>query len=164
MEKYSIPTARYNEFEGPGELKRFIENEKDYPLVIKLDGLAAGKGVCIPENRKEALEFIDENVTEKTKVFVEDYLAGQEASILGISDGTSVKCLVAAQDHKRIFDGDRGPNTGGMGAYAPAPLVSEKLRLRIQNEIMQPTIDGMRKEGIPFKGVLCRPYDKTAKL
>jgi phosphoribosylamine--glycine ligase len=154
MEKYGIPTAGHHDFTGPEELLRFVKEQSDFPLVIKLDGLAGGKGVAIPANRQEALDFINTSVRPDTKVFVEEYLEGEEASILGISDGKNIRCLVTAQDHKRVFDGDRGPNTGGMGAYAPAPVVNDELLRRIQSEVMQPTIDGMKKEGIPFKGVL----------
>ncbi|MCL2026557.1 MAG: phosphoribosylamine--glycine ligase [Leptospirales bacterium] len=154
MKKYSIPTAESREFNGKTEIMEFIEKENEYPLVIKLDALASGKGVIIAASRSEAVDFINSNVTENTRVLTETYLEGEEASILGISDGTHIKCLIAAQDHKRVFDGDTGPNTGGMGAYAPAPVVTPALRERIQKEIMQPVIDGMIMEGAPFKGVL----------
>jgi phosphoribosylamine--glycine ligase len=153
MQKYSVPTAESYEFRGKDEILKFIERDK-YPIVIKLDGLAAGKGVAIPANRAEAVDFINENVTDDTRVFAEEYLEGEEASVLGISDGTHIKCLIAAQDHKRVFDGDAGPNTGGMGAYAPAPVVTPALMERVQREVMQPVIDGMKQEGSPFKGVL----------
>ena len=154
MNKYSVPTAEYHEFLGKQELLTFINETKTFPLVIKLDGLAAGKGVGIPENKQEAIDFIEANVSDNTKVFIEEYLDGEEASVLGISDGEHIKCFAAAQDHKRVFDGDKGPNTGGMGAYAPAPIVTEALMERINKEVMQPVIDGMKQEGIPFKGVL----------
>ncbi|MCL1911431.1 MAG: phosphoribosylamine--glycine ligase [Leptospirales bacterium] len=154
MKKYSIPTAESREFNGKAEIMEFIEKENIYPLVIKLDALAAGKGVAIPTNRFEALDFINSNVKENTRVFTETYLEGEEASVLGISDGVRIKCLIAAQDHKRVFEGDIGPNTGGMGAYAPAPVVTPALMERIQKEIMQPVIDGMNAESVPFKGVL----------
>jgi phosphoribosylamine--glycine ligase len=154
MEKYGIPTAGHHDFTGPEELRRFVNEQSDFPLVIKLDGLAGGKGVAIPTNRQEALDFINASVAPGAKVFVEDYLDGEEASILGISDGSNIKCLVAAQDHKRVLDGDQGPNTGGMGAYAPAPVVNDELLGRIRSVVMQPTIDGMKNEGIPFRGVL----------
>ena len=154
MRKYSVPTAESHEFNGKAEIIEFIEKENKYPLVIKLDALASGKGVAIPASKSEAFDFINSNVKENTKVFTETYLEGEEASILGISDGTHIKCLIAAQDHKRVFDGDNGPNTGGMGAYAPAPVVTPILMERIQKEIMQPVIDGMNLEGTPFKGVL----------
>ncbi|MCL2025294.1 MAG: phosphoribosylamine--glycine ligase [Leptospirales bacterium] len=154
MEKYSIPTAKSREFNGKTEIIEFIEKENEYPLVIKLDALASGKGVIIAANKSEAFEFINSNVKENTRVLTETYLEGEEASILGISDGAHIKCLIAAQDHKRVFDGDTGPNTGGMGAYAPTPVVTPALMERIQKEVMQPVIDGMVTEGAPFKGVL----------
>lgn len=154
MEKYKIPTAGHRDFTGKKDLLSYIEEIKDYPVVIKLDGLAAGKGVGIPENKQEALDFINENVKEYTHVFIEDFIEGEEASVLGISDGETILPLVAAQDHKRIYDGDKGPNTGGMGAYAPAPVMDDNKLKRVCDEVLKPAIDGMRKEGIPFRGVL----------
>ncbi len=154
MEKYNVPTCRHWDFNTQKELVEHINGITRYPVVIKLDGLAAGKGVGIPENREEAMEFIRRMVDNDSKVFVEEYLSGEEASILGISDGETIKSMVSAQDHKRIYDGDKGPNTGGMGAYAPAPVMTEERLKRVHETIMQPTIDGMRKEGIPFKGIL----------
>ena len=154
MEKYNIPTAKHWDFTNKDELLNHVETIKNYPIVIKLDGLAAGKGVGIPENKTEAIKFINENVQQNSKVFVEEFLKGEEASVFGISDGKNVLTFIAAQDHKRIFDGDKGPNTGGMGAYAPAPVVTEKMLDRITNEVLQPTIDGMAKEGVPYKGIL----------
>ncbi len=154
METYEVPTAGHWDFIGRETITEFIEKNEKYPMVIKLDGLAAGKGVGIPESREEALAFIDENVKDDSRVFVEEFLKGEEASIFGISDGVTVLPMIAAQDHKRIFDGDKGPNTGGMGAYAPAPVVTpEKLQF-VKEKVLQPVIDGMRKEGIPFKGIL----------
>ena len=106
------------------------------------------------QNRDEAIAFIDENVKSDSRVFVEEFLDGEEASVLGISDGLTVLPLVAAQDHKRVFDGDKGPNTGGMGAYAPAPVVTPERLEFIRKNVLQPVIDGMRSEGTPFKGIL----------
>jgi len=154
MESYDVPTAGHWDFTGKNSLIEFVEKQDKYPLVIKLDGLAAGKGVGIPQNKQEAMDFIEENVKPGSRVFVEEYLEGEEASVLSISDGVTVKPLVAAQDHKRVFDGDRGPNTGGMGAYAPAPVVTPERMKFIQERVLQPVIDGMRKEGIPFRGIL----------
>jgi phosphoribosylamine---glycine ligase len=154
MNKYKIPTAGHNEFNNKNELIKYIKSIKEFPIVIKLDGLAAGKGVGIPESANEALEFININVKDDLKVFTEDFIEGEEASILGISDGNTIIPLVSAQDHKRIYDGDKGPNTGGMGAYAAAPLIDERLLKRIREEVLIPTIQGMKKEGILFKGVL----------
>ena len=154
METYKVPTAGHWDFTGKKSITEFIKKADKFPLVIKLDGLAAGKGVAIPENIDEALEFINKNVKDDSRVFVEEFLHGEEASVLGISDGINVIPLIAAQDHKRIFDGDKGPNTGGMGAYAPAPVVTPEKMEHIKNNVLQPVIDGMRKEGIPFKGIL----------
>ncbi len=154
MEKYNVPTCRHWDFTGKKELIEHINGVTDFPLVIKLDGLAAGKGVGIPENRDEAMDFINRMVEDDSKSFVEEYLSGEEASILGISDGETIKSMVSAQDHKRIYDGDRGPNTGGMGAYAPAPVMTPERLKKVHETILRPTIEGMKKEGIPFKGVL----------
>ena len=154
METYNIPTAGHWDFKGTSGITEFVQKQKNFPLVIKLDGLAAGKGVIVAHNREEALTFINENVQPDSRVFAEEFLDGEEASVLGISDGVTVLPLVAAQDHKRIFDGDKGPNTGGMGAYAPAPVVTRERLEFIRKNVLQPAIDGMRKEGTPFKGIL----------
>lgn len=154
MKKYGVPTAGHLEFSGKHGLIAHIERADRYPMVIKLDGLAAGKGVGIPRNREEALAFVDENVGESAMVFVEEYIDGEEASVLGICDGENVLCFTAAQDHKRIFDGDRGPNTGGMGAYAPAPVMTPERLMRVHREVLVPTVRGMKAEGSPFKGIL----------
>ncbi len=154
MDKYGIPTARHREFTSKNSLIDYIHHEDRYPLVIKLDGLAAGKGVGIPENRNEALDFINATVSEGTRVFVEDFVNGEEASVLCVSDGKNIVPFVAAQDHKRIFDGDKGPNTGGMGAYAPAPVMTPERLAFVGDTILQQTVDAMSKEGIPFKGIL----------
>jgi phosphoribosylamine---glycine ligase len=154
MEKSGVPTARHFDFVGKQALIEFFDTNETYPIVIKLDGLAAGKGVGIPASREEALAFLEDTVGADTPVYIEDYLTGEEASILGVSDGKSVYPLVVAQDHKRIFDGDKGPNTGGMGAYAPAPVATDEIIERTRTEVLQPVIDTMRKNGIPFKGIL----------
>ncbi len=154
MEKYRVPTAHHLDFSGRLPLLEYVNNQADFPLVIKLDGLAAGKGVGIPETRKEAVDFINSTVADDAGVFVEDFITGEEASVLCISDGTNIVPFVAAQDHKRIYDGDRGPNTGGMGAYAPAPVITAEKLAQVCDSILKPTIDGMRNEGIPFRGIL----------
>ncbi|NLV67101.1 MAG: phosphoribosylamine--glycine ligase [Spirochaetes bacterium] len=154
METYSVPTAGHWDFSGSDEIKNFINEQGTFPLVIKLDGLAAGKGVIVAQSRAEALEFVEEHVKSDSRVFAEEFLDGEEASVLGISDGHTILPLVAAQDHKRVFDGDKGPNTGGMGAYAPAPVVTPERLEFIRKKVLQPVIDGMRSEGIPFKGIL----------
>jgi phosphoribosylamine--glycine ligase len=154
MEKYNIPTANHYDFTGKESILKYIESVKNYPIVIKLDGLAAGKGVAIPESKAEAVDFINQNVIEDMKIFVEDYIDGEEASILGISDGKDILPFITAQDHKRIFEGDKGPNTGGMGAYAPTKIVTDEMLNQIKKTVLQPTIDGMKNEGIIFKGIL----------
>ncbi len=154
MRAYGVPTGDYREFVSRQELLRFIDSASTFPMVIKLDGLAAGKGVGIPENRGEARAFVETMVRDGMKVFVEEFLEGEEASVLGICDGRTVLPLVAAQDHKRAFDGDRGPNTGGMGAYAPAPVMTVERLERVRREVLVPTVEGMSKEGTPFKGIL----------
>lgn len=154
MEKYGIPTARHDDFTGRDAILKHIETIQDFPVVIKLDGLAAGKGVCVAANRDEAREFILSNTAENSTVFIEEFIDGEEASVLGISDGHHVLPFIAAQDHKRAFDGDSGPNTGGMGAYAPAPVMDEAKLRRVHSEVLVPTIAGLKKEGITFKGIL----------
>lgn len=154
MRACGVPTGDYREFDSRDELLRHIDSTSTFPMVIKLDGLAAGKGVGIPENRKEARAFVDSMVADGMRVLVEEYLDGEEASVLGICDGRNVVTLVAAQDHKRAYDGDRGPNTGGMGAYAPAPVMTAERLERVRREVLAPTIEGMSKEGTPFKGIL----------
>lgn len=154
MDKCGVATAMHEEFTGSKALLEYIDTIESYPIVIKLDGLAAGKGVGIPESRKDAVTFIEQNVKDDSRVFVEEYLRGEEASVLCISDGETIAPFVAAQDHKRIFNGDEGPNTGGMGAYAPAPVMNEERFGRVCTEVLQPVVDGMKREGTPFKGIL----------
>lgn len=154
MKKYGVPTADHSVFKGAKELTAYIKAQKEFPVVIKLSGLAAGKGVVVAESINEALAFVEENVTENSEVFVEDFIQGEEVSVLGVSDGENIVPLIGAQDHKRIFDQDKGPNTGGMGAYAPAPVLTpEKLDL-VLNNVLRPTVAGMKKEGVLFKGIL----------
>jgi len=154
MNKYGVPTGGYREFTGRDRLIEYIHQNRSYPIVVKLDGLAAGKGGGVCGNREEALQFVGSMVNESSRVFVEEYIEGEEASVLGICDGDTVIPLIAAQDHKRAYDGDKGPNTGGMGAYAPAPVMDERRMKRVHEEILKPTVEGMRREGHPFKGIL----------
>ena len=157
--KYNIPTADFRVFEDYNEAKDFVE-KKGAPIVIKADGLAAGKGVTVAQNIDEAICALDDILKNRIfkgasdKVVIEDCLVGEEASFLVFSDGNNILPMIAAQDHKPIFDGDKGPNTGGMGAYARAPIVDEKMRDYITKNIMQKTIDSLKKEGIVYKGVL----------
>ncbi|MBM2815160.1 MAG: phosphoribosylamine/glycine ligase [Ignavibacteria bacterium] len=160
MQCYSIPTAKYNSFEATQ-----VKDAHDYveqtgsPIVIKADGLAAGKGVIVALNLEEAHLAINEifgGMFGKSgeRIVIEEFLEGEEASILAITDGKDFITLASAQDHKRIFDGDEGKNTGGMGAYSPAPIVTQQLLARIEKEIIAPTIQGMSMDGMPFVGCL----------
>lgn len=159
MHRRSIPTAVFKIFENADEAKAFIQKAQ-LPLVVKADGLASGKGVFVCDTEEQAIAAIDQIMVEKifkeagNKVIVEECLVGEEASILAISDGENYCLLSSAQDHKRIFDDDKGPNTGGMGAYSPTPVVSDDTIRKIEARIIEPTIRGMKKEGFPFKGVL----------
>lgn len=159
MAKYNVPTANFEIFEDKEAALRYIR-KKGAPCVIKADGLAQGKGVVVAKAIKEAEEAV-ELIMEKrvfgeagNKVIVEDCLEGQEASILVFTDSKEVIPLATSQDHKRIFEGDRGPNTGGMGAYSPAPVVTKGLFKEILDKIILRTIDGLAREGINYKGVL----------
>ena len=159
MQKYEIPTAVYRVFKNPKNAKDYVK-EHSLPLVVKADGLAAGKGVIICKTNEDALDAI-RLIMEKRefgragdRVIVEDFLKGQEVSFLAITDGKTVIPLPPCQDHKAVFDGDKGPNTGGMGAYSPTPVITQKLKEEIMARIMIPTIKAMEKEGRPYKGVL----------
>lgn len=159
MAKHNIPTAQFANFTSYEDAKKHIESV-DYKMVLKADGIAAGKGVLIPETKQEALAGLAEIMVQKNfgdagnEVVIEEYLEGDELSILTISDGYSFFNLPAAQDHKRIGDGDKGLNTGGMGAYAPAPIATPAVLEKINATIIKPTIDGMRRDGFPMCGVL----------
>jgi len=159
MAKYNVPTADFKVFDNAGEAKRYIETI-GAPCVIKADGLAQGKGVVVAKTVDEAKLAIEEIMLKKVfgeagnKVIVEECLQGQEASILVITDSKEVIALASAQDHKRIFDEDLGPNTGGMGAYSPAAIVTKELFKEIMNKIVYRSIDGLVKEGIDYRGVL----------
>ena len=160
MKKYGIPTAGYERFtqEQSHEAHEYV-SQRLLPIVIKADGLAAGKGVIIAETHHEAHEAIDEIFSglfadAGSSIVIEDFLKGEEASVFAITDGTNAVLLAPAQDHKRAKDGDLGKNTGGMGAYAPAPLVTEAVMQRVQDEIVEPMLKAMRDEGYPFVGCL----------
>jgi phosphoribosylamine--glycine ligase len=160
FKKYNIPTADFGEFDESAAAIKYIKANKKYPLVVKADGLAAGKGVIIAKNELEAVAAVADIMSRKIfgaagdRVVIEEFLEGEEASILAITDGETILTLPAAQDHKRIFDGDMGPNTGGMGAYAPAPAVTGAVLKVITDTILYPTIKALRSEGIIYKGVL----------
>jgi len=156
--RYNIPTAAYGVFTDLKKAKTYLKTMKP-PYVLKADGLAAGKGVVLPETRKAAEKELEEFFSGKfgkasNKVVIEEFMTGQEASFFAISDGKTAIPLIAAQDHKRAFDGDKGPNTGGMGAYSPAPVFDQKALETVMEKIIQPTVYGMAKDGHPFVGVL----------
>ncbi len=159
LAKYNIPTARYIETDSIEDAFKFTET-LSAPIVVKADGLCGGKGVIIAENHEEAKVAISEMLSGKSfgdaglKVIVEEFLDGYELSMFAVCDGNDYILLPAAQDHKRLLDGDKGPNTGGMGAYAPTPLVDEVLYQKVRDRVIRPTLDGMKKEGAPFEGVL----------
>ena len=162
MQDQKIPTAQYVQFdrENFDKARHYLKNESNYPVVLKADGLAGGKGVFICQNQQEAVERLEFLKTdEKMKkaaatLVIEEFMKGEEASVFVISDGKSAKILANAQDHKRIGEGDTGLNTGGMGAYSPAPVVSKKLLQDIEKKIIMPSISGMVERGTPYKGVL----------
>ena len=157
--RHKVPTAAYGRFTDAGLAKNFI-SQQGAPIVVKADGLAAGKGVILCQSIAEAHAAIDTIMTDKAfgaagdEVVVEEFLHGEEASFFAIVDGTTALPLAAAQDHKAVGDGDTGPNTGGMGAYSPAPIVDAVMQTRIMAEVIMPTVRGMAEEGCPFKGVL----------
>ena len=159
MARHQIPTAGYAAFSDLAAAQRHAEIAA-LPLVLKADGLAAGKGVLICETRDEALAGLgamlggDAFGAAGHSVVIEEFMAGEEASVFALSDGTDYVLLAPAQDHKRAFDGDAGPNTGGMGAYAPAPVVTAEVLRRTESEIIRPVLAGMAAEGMPYRGVL----------
>ncbi|MBL8078300.1 MAG: phosphoribosylamine--glycine ligase [Anaerolineales bacterium] len=159
MARHNIPTARYATFTKLDDALGYLD-KVDHPIVIKASGLAAGKGVILPETTEEAESTLKSILIEKsfgdagTEVVIEERLEGQEVSLMAFTDGTSIVPMLPAQDHKRLLDGDRGPNTGGMGAYAPAPIFTKDLMNEALKSVLKPAIDGMRTEGNPFVGVL----------
>jgi phosphoribosylamine--glycine ligase len=161
MARHGVPTAAFRVCQSATEALDVIARaELGYPLVVKADGLAAGKGVVIAETQAEAEATIRDMMLEKRfgaagdRVVLEEFLVGQEASYFVLSDGVRFVPLTSAQDHKRIFDGDRGPNTGGMGAFAPSPLMTGDVQQRVDDEIVRPVLAGMAREGIPYRGFL----------
>jgi phosphoribosylamine--glycine ligase len=158
-ERHRIPTAGFAVFDDAAAAERHVRSV-GRPLVVKADGLAAGKGVVVPDSVNEACAAIDRLMRQRelgqagATVVIEELLPGEEASFHVVCDGMRAIPLAPAQDHKRVFDGDRGPNTGGMGAYAPAPVVTAEVHARVMREIVEPTVAGMAAEGNPFRGVL----------
>jgi len=159
MQKYDIPTAEYQSFTDPKKAAAYIK-EKGAPIVVKAEGLAAGKGVIVAHKVEEAVEavekiMIDEKFGEAgEKIVVEEFLEGEEATILSFCDGKTIVPMIASQDHKAAYDGGKGPNTGGMGAYAPAPVVTEELMKEIKKDIIDKTLSALQSEGIDFKGII----------
>ncbi len=157
--RHGIPTAAYGRFTDLRAAEAFIE-DRPLPVVVKADGLAAGKGVTIAETLDEARAAAREMLADRRfgaageEIVIEEFLAGEEASFFALVDGETALPLAAAQDHKRVGDGDTGPNTGGMGAYSPAPVVTEEVAERIMARIVRPTVSAMKAEGVPFRGVL----------
>lgn len=159
MKKYRIPTAKFEVFTEAEAAKAYIV-EQGAPIVIKADGLAAGKGVVVAMTLDEALEAVDMMMCDNAfgnagaQVVIEEFLSGEEASILTFCDGTTIVPMISSQDHKRAYDNDEGPNTGGMGTYAPAPVVTADILARVQKEILEPTVAAMKAEGMPYTGCL----------
>ncbi|MFP6559757.1 phosphoribosylamine--glycine ligase [Paraburkholderia sp. B3] len=159
MKRHHIPTAAYETFSDASAAHAYVE-KNGAPIVIKADGLAAGKGVVVAMTLEEAHQAIDSMLADNklgdagARVVIEEFLAGEEASFIVMVDGKHVLALASSQDHKRLQDGDQGPNTGGMGAYSPAPIVTPQLHARVMREIILPTVAGMEKEGIRFTGFL----------
>ena len=159
MKKYGIPTARYEVFTAAEPARAYIRQE-GAPIVVKADGLAAGKGVIVAMTEQEALDAVDAIMEDHSfgdagaRVVIEEFMEGEEASLLAFTDGTMIRPMISAQDHKRAYDGDRGPNTGGMGTYAPAPVMTPEMTERAVEEILKPTIAAMAKEGRVYRGCL----------
>lgn len=159
MKKYNIPTANYEVFGNSKEALNYIK-QQTFPIVIKADGLAAGKGVFIIKNLEQAKDALDILMKEKKfgeagrQVVIEEFLEGEEISILAFCDGKTIIPMISSQDHKKIFDNDQGPNTGGMGAYSPVPFYTTEIKEKVCREILKPTVKGLRNEGKEYKGVL----------
>lgn len=159
MRRYGIPTAEYRVFTSYLHAEDYVRI-KGAPIVVKADGLAAGKGVFVAKTIDEAMEALRLIMKERVfgdageRVVIEDYLDGEEASFMAFCDGKTIIPMVSSQDHKRVFDNDEGPNTGGMGAYSPAPVITEEIEKTVMNRIMLPTMRGLRSEGIKYKGIL----------
>ncbi len=169
MAKYNIPTAAFKTFDDRDAAMAYVR-EQGAPIVVKASGLAAGKGAIVCETLQQAEEAIEDMLGERAvfgesgrQVVVEEFMAGEEASLFAVCDGTDYVMLSSAQDHKRVFDNDQGPNTGGMGAYAPAPIVTDELLQQVCREVVEPTLRGMVAEGAPYTGVLYVGIMQTAR-
>lgn len=159
MKKYHVPTAAYASFTDGEAAKAYIK-EQGAPIVVKADGLAAGKGVVVAQTEAEAIEAVNAMMEDHIfgasggRIVIEECMVGEEASLLAFVDGKTIVPMISAQDHKRIFDNDEGPNTGGMGAYAPAPVVTPEIRKEVEEKILKPVVDGLKQEGITYQGCL----------
>ena len=159
MQRHKIPTAKYKTFTNAEDAHQYI-HKQGAPIVIKADGLAAGKGVVVAMTEKEAISAVNSMLEDNlygnagARIVIEEFLTGEEASFIVICDGNSILPLASSQDHKRLLDSDLGPNTGGMGAYSPAPIVTPKIHKKIMDKVIIPTINGMKKDGIEFTGFL----------
>jgi phosphoribosylamine--glycine ligase len=159
MVRHKLPTALHRTFDNADQAKAFVAT-RGAPIVVKADGLAAGKGVVVAMSVAEATAAIDAMLTDNkfgaagARVVIEEFLEGEEASFIVMCDGTHILPLATSQDHKRLKDGDQGPNTGGMGAYSPAPVVTPKIHSRVMREIIQPAVQGMASDGVPYTGFL----------
>lgn len=160
MKKYGIPTAAYETFDDEEKAIAYLKANDTYPIVIKADGLASGKGVIIAQSEEEAIDTVKDMLEGHafsgagSSVVIEEFMEGEEASMLCFCDGKNVVPMISSQDHKRIFDFDKGPNTGGMGAYAPAPVMTKEMCEEVNVRILRPIVAAMKKEGYPFKGCL----------
>ncbi len=160
MRRHGIPTAEYAIFEQFDKAKAYLDSREDGPIVVKADGLAAGKGAIVCENHEEAIAALTRCMVEEefgeagNRVVIEECLRGEELSVLALTDGKTIAPLASSQDHKAIFDGDAGPNTGGMGAYSPAPLMSDQLLDTAVEKVLVPTVHAMNQDGKRFRGVL----------
>jgi phosphoribosylamine--glycine ligase len=159
MRTHTIPTAQYGVFSDAESAKAYIKSAS-FPVVVKADGLAAGKGVLITSSKEEAYAAVHEVMVKRSfgdagnKAVIEELLTGEEASFIAICDGENVLPLASSQDHKRVFDNDAGPNTGGMGAYSPAPVVDDAVASVVMEKILNPLVAGLKKQGITYKGVI----------
>jgi phosphoribosylamine--glycine ligase len=159
MYRYNIPTADFKIFRDYQKAKEYLMSQP-HPIVVKASGLAQGKGVIVCQTQAESLQAVKEIMVDKSfkeagdEVVIEEFMTGEEASVFAVCDGNYFKIMAPAQDHKAIYDGDKGPNTGGMGSYAPAPVINDKLLYEIERKIIEPTLAAMKNEGRPFKGAL----------
>ncbi|MBQ8306873.1 MAG: phosphoribosylamine--glycine ligase [Blautia sp.] len=160
MKKYHIPTAAYENFTDPAEAEEYLKTRAKFPIVLKADGLALGKGVLICQDLAEALDGLKEIMLDKkfgsagNAMVIEEFMTGREVSVLSFVDGKTIKPMTSAQDHKRALDGDRGLNTGGMGTFSPSPFYTKEIDEFCRTHIYQPTVDAMAAEGRPFKGII----------